>query len=121
LRKLRKVLAATGSIIGMTQTPNANVGARLHLKCRRHHEVGTLWMKRPNPKINYRRQAGPPELWPRNRADFYSEPRCPGGCGYEVGAPANVLVQRVIELAENPNADEATFVLINIGPAKDKG
>jgi len=70
--------------------------------------------------IEYRRtgQAGAPDRWPLSRADVYSEPACPGGCDLEVGAPADILVHRVVDLANDPDADEDTFTLTNIGPAQ---
>lgn len=110
-----------GSIIGMSDTPDVdNLGAVLRLECHRHHPVGRLLMNRFHRQVEYRRigQTGPPDLWPRDRNDFYSEPACPGGCPYEVGAPADVLVQRVVDLANYPEAEEDTFELSDIGPAR---
>jgi hypothetical protein len=112
---------ATGSINGVTEESDTdNIAAIVELSCRAHHPVGNLWMNRPNPRISYRRvgQTGPPDLWPLDRDDIYSEPACPGGCPYEVGAPADVLVRRLLELANDPNNDTATFQLSNIGPAR---
>ena len=110
-----------GSIISMSETPDVdNLGAVLWLECHRHHPVGRLLMNRPQRQIEYRRagQIGPPDSWPLNRDDFYSEPACPGGCPYEVGAPADLLVRRVVNLANDSNAEEDTFELSDVGPAQ---
>jgi len=70
--------------------------------------------------VEYRRADNPgqPESWPLKRADFWSEPACPGGCQFEVGAAADVLIGRVVTLANNPDADEDTFKLTDIAPAQ---
>jgi hypothetical protein len=49
---------------------------------------------------------------------FWSEPACPGGCQFEVGAPADVLIGRAVTLANDPDADEDTFILTDIAPAR---
>jgi hypothetical protein len=94
------------------------VGAVVWLECKRHHRIGRLLMNRGWREVvyaptDYARQ---PERWPLSRHDLFSEPVCPGGCGFEVGAPADVLVQRVLTLAKNPNGDEETFTLTDIRP-----
>jgi hypothetical protein len=106
---------STGSIVGMTETPNDNIGAILRLVCRRGHPVGTLWMNRPQKQISYRRegQSGPPESWPLDRDDFYEVP-CPGGCPYVVGAPTATLITGVLAVANDPDRDEGTFTLADI-------
>ena len=115
------VSVSRGSIIGMNETPDIdNLGSVLWLECHRHHPVGRLLMNRFDGRIEYRRagQTGPPDLWPLNRDDLYSEPACPGGCSYEVGAPTDLLVRRVVDIANDPNADEDSFELSDIGPAQ---
>lgn len=95
-------------------------GAVLRLECRRHHLVGRLLMNRGWSVVEYRRADNPgqPERWPLKRADFWSEPACPGGCQFEVGAAADVLIGRVVTFANNPDADEDTFKLTDIAPAQ---
>lgn len=96
------------------------LGAVLRLECRRRHPVGRLLMNRGWSVVEYRRtgNTGQPERWALERADFWSEPACPGGCQFEVGASADVLIRRVLTLANNPDADEDTFILADIAPAQ---
>jgi hypothetical protein len=101
--------------------PAEHVSALLRLVCRRGHHVGQLFMpSHAHHHIEYRKagQTGTPEFWPLDRADFWSEPVCPGGCQFEVGAPADGLIRRVVALANNPDADEGTFTLTHIRPAQ---
>jgi hypothetical protein len=73
--------------------------------------------------VEYRRteNTGRPERWPLERDDFWSEPACPGGCQFEVGAPADVLIRRAVTLTNDPDADEDTFILTDIAPAQFRG
>ena len=97
-----------------------NVSAVLRLSCPNGHEVGRLFMQRGQPWIEYKsaRKFDPPELWPVGKDDLYSERVCPGGCQYEVGAPADHLVQRVIALTNDSATDQDTFTLTFIGPPR---
>ena len=70
--------------------------------------------------VEYRRTDNfdQPERWPLERADFWSEPACPGGCQFEVGATRRCIDRRVVTLANDPDADEDTFILTDIAPAQ---
>jgi hypothetical protein len=95
-----------------------HIDAYVWLLCKNGHRVGHLHGRRGMNRIEHKRagQPDPPDYWPLNKTDIYSEPVCPGGCQHEVGDLAERLVEKVITLVNDSRNDHDIYVLKFLGP-----
>jgi hypothetical protein len=99
-----------------------NVAAVLSLECRNHHYCGQLITHRGHGAIDYRNLSGVRVPWILHiNGGMFSLPTCPGGCQHELAEIPERLQAKLGELANNPDEDQASYILPFLGPPRELG